>query len=91
MTVVSDHQAYIAAAPAALRPLLELVHAKLSETLPDADEIIKYDMPGFASEGVIIAGYASPIALADATTSSANSAIAGVPAERDMPPPATAM
>ena len=59
MTVVSDHQAYIAAAPAALRPLLNLVHAKLSETLPDADEIIKYDMPGFAAEGVVIAGYAA--------------------------------
>lgn len=59
MTASADHDPYIAAAPEALRPLLMLVRARLAQTLPDVDEVIKYDMPGFASAGVIIAGYAA--------------------------------
>jgi uncharacterized protein YdhG (YjbR/CyaY superfamily) len=59
MAAFADHDAYIAAAPEALRPLLMRVRARLAEALPDADEVIKYDMPGFGSAGVIIAGYAA--------------------------------
>ena len=59
MIVAADHDAYIAAAPDALRPLLHLVREQLAQTLPDADEVIKYDMPGFSSAGSIIAGYAA--------------------------------
>ncbi|WP_054311258.1 DUF1801 domain-containing protein [Mesorhizobium sp. 1M-11] len=59
MTVFADHDAYIAAAPEALQPLLAFVRARLAQTLPDAEEIIRYDMPGFGSAGLIIAGYAA--------------------------------
>ncbi len=27
--------------------------------MPDAEEVIKYDMPGFAIDGTIVAGYAA--------------------------------
>ena len=57
MTAFADHDAYIAAAPEALRPLLIHLRAQLSQTLPDVDEVIRYDMPGFGSP--IIAGYAA--------------------------------
>ncbi|AZN71538.1 DUF1801 domain-containing protein [Georhizobium profundi] len=59
MIVFTDHDAYIAAAPEALRPLLKLVRARLALTLPDADEVIQYGMPGFCSAGLVIAGYAA--------------------------------
>lgn len=57
MTAFADHDAYIAAAPEALRPLLIHLRAQLSQTLPDVDEVIRYDMPGFGSP--VIAGYAA--------------------------------
>jgi uncharacterized protein YdhG (YjbR/CyaY superfamily) len=59
MTKASDHEAYIAAAPESLRPLLKDLHAQLSRTLPDAEEIIAYNMPGFRIWKTIIAGYAA--------------------------------
>lgn len=59
MAAFVDHEAYIAAAPEALRPLLMHLRARLAQTLPDADEVIKYDMPGFASGASIVAGYAA--------------------------------
>lgn len=57
MTAFADHDAYIAAAPEALRPLLVHLRAQLARALPDAEEIIRYDMPGFAAGGSVIAGY----------------------------------
>lgn len=59
MTAFADHDAYIAAASEALRPLLTLVRAQLAQTLPDAEGVIRYDMPGFGSADLIIAGYAA--------------------------------
>ena len=59
MTKFADHDAYIAAAPEHLQPLLVRVRAQLAKTLPDADEIIKYHMPGFGFGTSIIAGYAA--------------------------------
>lgn len=59
MTKASDHDAYIAAAPEHLRPLLENLRAQLSRSLPDAEEIIAYNMPGFRLGKTIIAGYAA--------------------------------
>lgn len=59
MTTHPDHDEYIAAAPEALRPLLTRLRAQLAQALPDAQEVIRYDMPGFASANVIIAGYAA--------------------------------
>jgi uncharacterized protein YdhG (YjbR/CyaY superfamily) len=59
MTRIADHDTYIAAAPEPLRPLLENLHALLSRTLPDAEEIIAYNMPGYKIGKTIIAGYAA--------------------------------
>ncbi|MDJ0919365.1 MAG: DUF1801 domain-containing protein [Woeseiaceae bacterium] len=59
MTKVTDHESYIAAAPESLRPLLVRLHEQLARTLPDAEEIISYNMPGFGIGKSIIAGYAA--------------------------------
>lgn len=55
----SDHDDYISAAPAALQPLLVQLRAQLVRILPDAEEIVMYDMPGFGFGNSIIAGYAA--------------------------------
>lgn len=52
---MNGHDAYIAAAPEPFRELLSKVRALLSRALPDAEEVIKYDLPGFQIEQVIIA------------------------------------
>lgn len=54
-----SHDAYIAAAPAQFRPLLERLRATLSRALPSAREVIKYEMPGFQIEETIVAGFAA--------------------------------
>ncbi len=59
MTTLADHDAYIAKAPAELRPLLVRLRARLARALPDAEEIIAYNMPGFRIGKSIIAGYAA--------------------------------
>lgn len=59
MTKTNDHDAYIAAAPEPLRAVLGRLRAQLAQALPGADEVIKYDMPGFEIGGTIIAGYAA--------------------------------
>jgi uncharacterized protein YdhG (YjbR/CyaY superfamily) len=43
----SDHDAYIARAPAELRSALSHLRTQLARALPDADEVIAYRMPGF--------------------------------------------
>lgn len=59
MTKMDNHDAYIAAAPEQFRAMLGQLRAQLSRALPDAEEVIKYDMPGFRIEETIIAGYAA--------------------------------
>ena len=59
MAKFKDHDAYIAAAPEPLRPLLVQVRAHLASVLPDADEVIVYDLPGFRVGKSIVAGYAA--------------------------------
>jgi len=59
MTKKDNHDAYIAAAPEQFRAMLGQLRAQLSRALPDAEEVIKYDMPGFQIEETIIAGYAA--------------------------------
>jgi uncharacterized protein YdhG (YjbR/CyaY superfamily) len=54
-----DHDAYIAAAPDALRPMLVNVRSVLAQTLPDLEEQMRYGMPGFGTAGVTVAGYAA--------------------------------
>ncbi len=59
MTKKNNHDAYIAAAPEQFRAMLRRLRAQLSRALPDAEEVMKYDMPGFQIQGKIIAGYAA--------------------------------
>src|SRR5687768_205175 len=57
--MIADHDAYIAAAPEDLRPLLMKVRSQLARALPDAEEVIAYKMPGFRIGQSIVAGYAA--------------------------------
>jgi uncharacterized protein YdhG (YjbR/CyaY superfamily) len=59
MEKIADHDAYIDAAPEPLRPLIAELRAQLAHLLPDAEEIISYNMPGFRVGTNIIAGYAA--------------------------------
>ncbi|WP_454084179.1 iron chaperone [Georgenia sp. Marseille-Q6866] len=59
MTAPADHAAYIAAAPEAFRSSLERLRALLAHTLPDAEEIVAYNMPGFTIGGTVVASYAA--------------------------------
>lgn len=54
-----SHDTYIAAAPEQFRTLLIELRASLTRALPEAEEIIKYGMPGFQIDDKIIAGYAA--------------------------------
>ena len=56
---ISSHDDYIASAPEKFRPVLAELRAQLARALPDADEVIKYDMPGFRIGGSIVASYAA--------------------------------
>lgn len=55
----ADHDAYIAAAQEDLRPLLTRLREILANSLPDAEEVISYGMPGFSIDGSIVVGYAA--------------------------------
>jgi uncharacterized protein YdhG (YjbR/CyaY superfamily) len=59
LTMVADHDAYIAEAPEDLRPLLVRLRAQLARVLPDAEEVVAYKMPGFRIGQSLIAGYAA--------------------------------
>ncbi|QGQ20510.1 DUF1801 domain-containing protein [Cellulomonas sp. JZ18] len=59
MATVADHDAYIAAAPEPFRPVLERLRAVLARALPDAEEIVAYDMPGFRVGSSVVASYAA--------------------------------
>ncbi|WP_421787419.1 iron chaperone [Hyphobacterium sp.] len=59
MSKYFDHDAYIAGAAEPLRPLLVDLRVALAAALPDAEELIAYDMPGFGFGKSIIAGYAA--------------------------------
>lgn len=58
MTAI-DHDAYIAAAPEPFRPVLHRLRACLARALPDAEEVVAYNMPGFRIGGTVVAGYAA--------------------------------
>lgn len=55
----TDHDAYIAAAPEPLRPLLHDLRARLSQALAGAEEVVMYGIPGFQIRGTVVAGYAA--------------------------------
>jgi uncharacterized protein YdhG (YjbR/CyaY superfamily) len=48
----SDVDAYIAAAPAAVRPVLEEIREVVRAAVPDAVEVISYRMPAFRLERI---------------------------------------
>jgi uncharacterized protein YdhG (YjbR/CyaY superfamily) len=54
-----NHDAYIAAAPEQFRVMLGQLRAVLSRVLPNAEEVMKYGMPGFQIEETIVVGYAA--------------------------------
>jgi len=57
MTQKDNHDAYIASAPEPFRAVLGELRAQLAQALPDAEEVVKYDIPGFQLGDTIIAGY----------------------------------
>lgn len=59
LTLFADHDANIAEAPEDLRPLLVRLRAQLARALPDAEEVVAYNMPGFRVGQTIIAAYAA--------------------------------
>ncbi|GGA60346.1 hypothetical protein GCM10011490_08160 [Pseudoclavibacter endophyticus] len=59
MTTITDHDSYIAAAPEAFRPVLNRLRDLLREALPDAEEIVAYNMPGFKVDGTVVASFAA--------------------------------
>lgn len=59
MSKFADHKSYISAAAEPLQPLLTRLRAELARALPDAEELIMYDMPGFGFGKSVIAGYAA--------------------------------
>jgi uncharacterized protein YdhG (YjbR/CyaY superfamily) len=59
MTTTADHDAYIAAAPEPFQPSLERLRAILARALPEAEEIVAYNMPGFRIGGSVVASYAA--------------------------------
>jgi uncharacterized protein YdhG (YjbR/CyaY superfamily) len=59
MTPTADHDAYIAAAPELFQPSLRRLRAILARALPDAEEMVAYNMPGFRIGGSVVASYAA--------------------------------
>lgn len=59
MTTIADHDAYIASAPEPFQPLLKHLRTVLANTLPEAEEIVAYNMPGFKIGNTIVASYAA--------------------------------
>lgn len=59
MTTIADHNAYIAAAPEPFRPSLKLLRSLLARALPEAEEVVAYNMPGFSIGGSVVASYAA--------------------------------
>lgn len=45
---------YIAAAPAAVQPILETIRKTVAAAAPDAREVISYGMPAFKGHGILI-------------------------------------
>lgn len=59
MAEITTHDEYIAEAPEVMQPLLEEVRAEVARALPDAEEIVAYNMPGFQIGEATIVGYAA--------------------------------
>lgn len=53
-----SHDAYFAAQPEAMRRLLETVRTTVGKAVPDAAEVISYNMPAYKLHGRILLYYA---------------------------------
>ncbi|MEC5399230.1 iron chaperone [Uliginosibacterium sp. H1] len=56
--MITQHDTYIVA-PGPSRPSLEHLRELLARTLPEAEEVVAYNMPGFRIGGTVFAGYAA--------------------------------
>jgi uncharacterized protein YdhG (YjbR/CyaY superfamily) len=54
MTLPTTIDAYIAAAPAEVQPVLESIRAAVRNAAPDAEERISYRMPAFFQDGALV-------------------------------------
>ena len=59
MTTKATHDTYIAAAPQAFQEALSRLRSLLAQALPDAEEVVAYNMPGFSVGGSVVASYAA--------------------------------
>jgi uncharacterized protein YdhG (YjbR/CyaY superfamily) len=59
MTTIADHDAYIAVAPEPFRLSLKRLRSLLAHALPEAKEVVAYNMPGFSVGGSVVASYAA--------------------------------
>jgi uncharacterized protein YdhG (YjbR/CyaY superfamily) len=53
-TAAKSIDAYIAASPAAVRPILKKIRMTISTAAPGAEEIISYRMPAFRLNGILV-------------------------------------
>ena len=59
MTKITTHDAYFLTAPEQFRPMLAHLRLQLALALPDANEVIAYNMAGFKIGKAIVVGYAA--------------------------------
>jgi uncharacterized protein YdhG (YjbR/CyaY superfamily) len=50
----ADIDAYIAAAPTNVRPILKRIRATIRKAAPGAEEVISYRMPAFRGRGILL-------------------------------------
>jgi uncharacterized protein YdhG (YjbR/CyaY superfamily) len=53
-TPAADIDAYIAASPVAVRPILKKIRATIRAAAPGATEVISYRMPAFKGRGILL-------------------------------------
>lgn len=53
-TIYKDVDAYIAAQPDAVQPLLQKIRATIRKAAPKAEEAISYGMPGYKYHGMLV-------------------------------------
>ncbi len=59
MSNFANHDEYINASPEPFNEMLRELRGVLAQALPEAEQVIAYNMPGFRVGKSIIAGYAS--------------------------------
>lgn len=67
---VKDTDSYIATQPENIRPILQQLRQIIKEIVPEAEEVISYQMPAFKQNGMLVwyAGYKSHIGFYPSST-----------------------